>query len=60
MDLHAVTSNDEELEQEQQQGDGRRYRARMYSDVVLLDLDWDEEPASQAGEGAAPLKIRSA
>jgi hypothetical protein len=60
MDLHPVTSDDDELEQ--QQTDGRRYRARMVSDVVLMDLDWDEEPASEseAAERPALLKMRSA
>ena len=58
MDGRALTTDDDELEQ--QQADSRRYRARMYSDVVLLDLDWDEEPVRDAGEKPQPLKIRSA
>jgi hypothetical protein len=59
MDLHPVTSEDDDFEQ---QADGPRYRARMISDVVLLDLDWDEEPPreSEAGERPALLKMRSA
>lgn len=60
MDLHPVTSDDDDFEQPQT--DGRRYRARMVSDVVLMDLDWDEEPTSEpeAGEQTALLKMRSA
>lgn len=60
MDLHPVTSDDDDIEQ--QQTDGWRYRARMVSDVVLMDLDWDEEPASEpeAAERPALLKMRSA
>lgn len=32
------------IEDEPEETGGRRYRAAMCSDVLLLDLDWDAEP----------------
>ena len=51
MDQYEVFPNEDEPEET----GGRRYRAAMCSDVLLLDLDWDAEPEDAAAGAAVPL-----
>lgn len=53
MDQYEVFPNEDGLEPEET--GGRRYRAPMCSDVVLLDLDWDAEPEDAAAPGPVTL-----
>jgi hypothetical protein len=53
MDPYEVFPNEDGLESEET--GGRRYRAAMCSDVLLLDLDWDAEPEDAAAPATAAL-----
>ncbi|HYJ08765.1 MAG TPA: hypothetical protein VEX18_07140 [Polyangiaceae bacterium] len=53
MDQYEVFPNEDGLEPEET--GGRRYRAAMCSDVLLLDLDWDAEPEDAAAPAPAML-----